>query len=291
MSLPDLFPPSSMGTLDPHGPVGAAELLILKNAAVVMLAVIVPVIALTLAFSWHFRAGNAKADYRPDWHYSGSIEFVVWAIPAMIVLFLGGIAWIGAHDLDPLKPLASPNKPLRVEVVAMDWKWLFIYPDLGLATVGKLVAPAGAPIAFTLTSATVMNSFLVPQLGGQIYAMNGMTTHLSLIADAPGAYSGLSSNISGEGFSDMRFEVDARDESGFRAWTDEARTSSATLDEQAYARLYAPGVLSKPIIYGAVAPDLFDKIVQNQVPPKAAALRQQSALAPSGPVCVTKADK
>ena len=289
MSLSDLFPPSTLGTLDPRGPVGAAELLILKNATVIMLAVIVPVIALTLFFAWWFRAGNARAVYQPDWHYSGAIEFVVWAIPAMIVLFLGGIGWIASHDLDPRKPLASPNRPLRVEVVAMDWKWLFIYPDLGLASVGKLVAPAGTPIDFTLTSATVMNSFLIPRLGGQIYAMNGMATHLNLLADAPGAYSGLSANISGEGFSDMRFEVDALDDGGFRAWTEEARKSPEKLDEPGYVRLNAPGVLSQPIAYSAVAPGLFEKIVRNEIPPPG--LQKRSALAPGGPVCAARSER
>ena len=280
--LSDLFPPSTLGTLDPQGPVGAAELLILKNATVVMLAVILPVIVLTLFFAWRFREGNPKAAYRPDWHYSGSIEFVVWAIPAMIVLFLGGIAWIGTHDLDPPRPLASHNKPLRVEVVAMDWKWLFIYPDQGVATVGKLVAPIKTPIAFTLTSATVMNSFLIPRLGGQIYAMNGMATRLNLLADNPGDYWGLSANIDGEGFSDMRFEVDVLDAEGFKAWIDEARRSPEKLDEAAYAHLNVVSVPPGPITYGAVSPGLFAKIVQNQIPPSEAAFQKQSALGPPG---------
>ncbi len=287
--LSSLLPPATLGALDPQGPVAAGELMIMENATVVMLAVIVPVIVLTLAFAWHFREGNTKAAYRPDWHYSGAIEFVVWAIPAMIVLFLGGVAWIGAHDLDPRKPLASQAKPLRVDVVSMDWKWLFIYPDLGVATVNRLVAPTGTPIVFTLTSATVMNSFLVPNLGGQIYAMNGMATHISLLADNPGVYPGLSANISGDGFSDMRFEVDAVDQNHFQAWTDEARKSTDKLDDQSYASLNRPGVIEHPVTYGAVAPHLFDRIVRNQVPPPGADLPKQSALDPPGHACLAAA--
>lgn len=143
------------GVLDPRGPVAEGNRLILTNSVVIMLAIVIPTIVATLAFAWWFRAGNDKAAYRPDWEYSGQLELLVWSVPVMVVLFLGGIGWVGSHLLDPYKPL--PGKPIRVQVVALDWKWLFLYPDLGIATVNRLVVPAGAPISFRLTSGTVMN--------------------------------------------------------------------------------------------------------------------------------------
>jgi len=176
------------GILDPHGPVGGSERLILLNATAIMLVVVVPVIVLTIAFAWWYRASNSAPDYRPDWVYSGRVELVVWAIPAMVVILLAGVAWIGSHDLDPAAKLESPDKPLRIEAVSLDWKWLFIYPDQHVAMVNQLIVPAGAPLEFTLTSATVMNAFFVPQLGTQIYTMPGMTTHLNLLADQTGDY-------------------------------------------------------------------------------------------------------
>ncbi len=199
----------SRGILDPVGPVGSAEKQIMINSTAIMLAIIIPTMIATIAFAWWFRRGNKKATYRPDWEYSGAIEMVVWAIPALTVMLLGGIAWIGAHDLEPSKPLKSAAQPLKVDVVSLDWKWLFIYPDQGVATVNQLVVPAGAPVTFRLTSATVWNSFFVPQLGTMIYTMPGMTTRLNLQADKPGDYEGLSSHFSGDGFPGMKFAVHA----------------------------------------------------------------------------------
>src|SRR5580692_5509846 len=190
------------GVLDPQGPVASAERLILLNATAIMLVVVVPVIVLTLAFAWWYRSSNARAVRRPEWSYSGQIELVVWAIPAMVVILLAGVAWIGSHQLDPARGLESREQPIRIEVVSLDWKWLFIYPDQHVATLNQLIVPAGAPLEFTLTSATVMNAFFVPQLGSQIYTMPGMTTHLNLLAAQPGDYPGFSSHFSGDGFSD-----------------------------------------------------------------------------------------
>ena len=163
--------------LDPQGPVGAGERQILLNSLTIMLGIVIPTILATLVFAWWFRAGNKRAKYRPDWSYSGRLELLVWSVPALVVIFLAGITWIGSHDLDPSKPLVSKTAPIRVQVVALDWKWLFIYPDQGVASVNRLVVPVGTPVEFRITSATVMNSFLVPQLGGQIYAMSGMETN------------------------------------------------------------------------------------------------------------------
>src|SRR5262245_58760244 len=183
-----------------------------------MLAVIVPVILMALGFAWWFRAGNTRAQYLPNWQYFGPIELIVWAIPALVVMFLGGIAWIGSHDLDPPRPIASQTPPVEIQVVALDWKWLFIYPKDGVASVNRLVVPAGTPLSFTITSASVMNSFFVPQLGSQIYAMAGMATRLHLLADRPGSFQGLSAQYSGSGFSDMRFEVTAVAPADYADW-------------------------------------------------------------------------
>jgi cytochrome o ubiquinol oxidase subunit 2 len=182
----------SEGVLSPHGPIGASELTILYDATAIMLAVVIPVILMTIGFAWWFRAGNARAHHFPSWEYSGRIEMIVWSIPALVVVFLGGIAWIGSHDLDPPQPIESTTVPLDVDVVSLDWKWLFIYPGEGVASVNRLVVPVGTPVRFRLTSASVMNSFFVPQLGSQIYTMPGMTTRLNLQADQPGKYPGFS---------------------------------------------------------------------------------------------------
>jgi cytochrome o ubiquinol oxidase subunit 2 len=254
------------GVLDPQGPIGAAERLILINATVVMLAVIVPVIVLTLGFAWWFRAGNARARYLPDWEYSGPVELVVWSIPALVVVFLGGMAWISSHDLDPPKPLASATaKPLEIQVVSLDWKWLFIYPEQGVASVNRLAVPAGTPLHFSITSSGVMNSFFIPQLGSQIYAMAGMTTRLVLQADKPGTYPGRSVQYSGAGFSDMRFDVVALEPSAFDDWVRQAKGAGGTLDPKSYAELAKPGTVSQPSTYGTVSPGLFQAAIHQAV--------------------------
>lgn len=254
------------GVLDPRGPVAAAEKTILLNSLGIMLAVVVPVIIGTLAFAWWFRASNRRAKYRPDWEYSGQIEMVVWAIPAMVVVLVGGLAWVGSHDLDPAKPLVSKTRALRVQVVSLDWKWLFLYPDQGVASVNRLVVPAGTPIVFSLTSATVMNSFFVPQLGSQIYTMAGMTTQLHLQADKPGRYPGLSAQFSGDGFSDMRFTVDAVAPDRFAAWAARAKAAGPVLDARGYAALAEESKKVAPYTYRAVDPQLFRAIVMMRAP-------------------------
>ena len=254
------------GVLDPHGPVGAAERLMLYDATAIMLAVIGPVILLTLGFAWWFRSGNRRARYRPDWEYSPRIEVIIWAIPALVILFLGGIAWVGSHDLDPPRALQSSTEPLEVQVVSLDWKWLFIYPDAGVASVNKLVLPVGTPVRFHMTSASVMNSFFIPQLGSQIYTMAGMTTHVNLQADERGTYQGLSAQFSGEGFSDMRFEVDAVPTEDFQAWVGDVRTKSGVLDGPTYAQLARPSRVKGTATYAEVSAGLFDAIVAGGLP-------------------------
>ena len=209
---------SNAGVLDPQGPIAEAERLLLVNSTAIMLVVVVPVVLATLGFAWWYRASNPRARRSLELAYEGRIEFVTWSIPALIVILLGGVSWIGSHQLDPRAPIAASAAPLRVDVVALDWKWLFIYPDQGVAMLNQLVIPAGTPVEFRLTSATVMNSFFVPQLGSQIYAMSGMATHLNLLADRPGEYPGISANFSGDGFPDMRFTAKAVSAGDFANW-------------------------------------------------------------------------
>ena len=255
------------GVLDPVGPIGAQEKQILLNSTAIMLAIVIPVILATIAFAWWFRRGNTKATYRPDWEYSGAIEMVVWSIPALTIMLLGGITWISSHDLEPSKPLKSNVQPLKVDVVSLDWKWLFIYPDQGIATVNQLVVPAGTPVNFRLTSATVWNSFFVPQFGTMIYTMPRMTTRLHLQADRQGVYDGLSSHYSGQGFSGMRFKAHVVPMQQFAAWAQETRSKGLALDGRGYVELSKPSSYVKPMTYGAVAPDLFDAIVADRAPP------------------------
>jgi cytochrome o ubiquinol oxidase subunit 2 len=251
----------SEGVLDPKGPIAAAERLIMFNALGIMLAIVIPTILATIAVAFWFRASNSRAAYLPDFEYSGRLELLVWSIPAMTVLLVGGVAWVGAHDLDPRKPISSSATPVTVQVVSLDWKWLFIYPEQGIASVNKLVVPIGTPISFELTSSSVMNSFFVPQLGSQIYTMSGMVTRLHLQADHPGTYPGLSAMFSGDGFSDMRFTVDAVTDNGFAQWVRQARETGPALDTQAYADLAKPSKAVAPFTYRTVAANLFSGIV------------------------------
>ncbi|MGY4480193.1 ubiquinol oxidase subunit II [Bradyrhizobium sp. USDA 3364] len=249
------------GVLDPKGPIAFAERQILLNALGIMLAIVIPVIIATLGVAFWFCASNERARYRPNFTYSGRLELLVWSVPAMTVLLVGGVAWVGAHDLDPGKPISSMVKPVSIQVVSIDWKWLFIYPEQGIASVNKLVVPVDTPISFELTSSSVMNSFFVPQLGSQIYTMSGMATRLHLQADHLGTYAGVSAMFSGEGFPDMRFTVDAVTDDGFAQWVRQARETGSELDKQSYADLVKPSKAVVPFTYRAVAPDLFSSIV------------------------------
>ena len=199
----------SGGVLEPQGPIGAANIQILLNALGIMLVIVVPTIIGVLVFAWWFRASNTRARYQPGFVYSGRIELIVWAIPLLVILFLGGVIWIGAHELDPFKPIETQEKPVEVQVVSLDWKWLFVYPELGVASVNDLVVPVKVPVHFSLTSASVMNMFFVPQLGSMVATMNGMVTQLWLQADQTGELYGQSSQFSGDGFSGMNFIVHA----------------------------------------------------------------------------------
>jgi cytochrome o ubiquinol oxidase subunit 2 len=251
----------SGGVLEPRGPIASAERLLLINSTAIMLVVVIPVIVATLVFAWWYRSSNARASRSTDQSYEERIEFVVWSIPALTVILLSGVIWIGSHQLDPRAPIPAQSGPLRVDVVALDWKWLFIYPDKGVAAVNQLVIPAGTPVEFRLTSATVMNSFFVPQLGSQIYTMGGMTTHLNLLADKPGEYPGFSANFSGDGFSWMRFVVKSMSTGDFNTWLEQARGTGSALDDASYAELAKPSKAVPPMSYRSVEPKLFERIL------------------------------
>jgi cytochrome o ubiquinol oxidase subunit II len=254
----------SEGVLDPKGPIATAEREILFNSLGIMLAIVIPTILATLGVAFWFRSSNRRAFYLPDFEYSGRLELLVWSIPTMAVLLVGGVAWIGAHDLDPRKPITSTAKPLTVQVVSLDWKWLFIYPDEGIASVNHLTVPVGTPISFELTSASVMNSFFVPQLGSQIYTMSGMATQLQLQAGHSGTYPGLSANFSGDGFADMRFTVDAVPAEQFAQWMTATRSNGPALDKSTYADLAKPSQAVAPFTYRSVAPGLFNGVLSSE---------------------------
>ncbi len=245
----------------------SAERVILLDSLAIMLAIVVPTIFFTLAFAWWYRATNRSASYAPQWAYSGRLELLVWSIPALVILFLGGIAWIGSHELDPAKPLSAPQRPLEIQVVALDWKWLFIYPEQHIASVNRLVTPVGIPVHFRLTSATVMNVFFVPQLGSEIYAMYGMVTDLNLQADRAGTFHGLAAQINGDGFSDMTFETRALSPEAFSEWVGVAQARGPALDEAAYRLLLRQSSIMQPYTYRTVSPSLFDAITSQRLPP------------------------
>ncbi|SMF99338.1 ubiquinol oxidase subunit II [Burkholderia singularis] len=250
-----------LDVLNPKGSVGAAEKALIATSTWAMLIVVVPVIFLTLFFAWRYRASNRNATYAPKWAHSTAIEVVIWTVPTLIILFLGVLTWKTTHELDPYRPLESQVKPINVEVVALDWKWLFVYPDLGIASVNQLAVPVGAPINLRITSDAVMNSFFIPQLGTQVYAMAGMQTRLHLIADAPGDFAGMSANYSGRGFSDMKFRTFATPQDAFDAWVAKVRASSNHLDMTAYSQLAQPSEKEPVRYYSTVDVRLFNNII------------------------------
>jgi cytochrome o ubiquinol oxidase subunit II len=251
--------------LTPAGPVGLADRIVMLDSVAIMLAIITPTMLATLVFAWWFRASNTRAHYRPTWDFSGSLELIIWSIPVLVIIFLGGVAWIGAHRVDPAQPL-SAAEPLEIQVVSLDWKWLFIYPRQDIASVNHLVAPAGRPLRLRISSATVFNVFFVPELGSQIYAMYGMETPLNLQADRVGDFFGLSAMFSGDGFSDMSFDLQAVAPAQFATWVAEARTRGTVLDDVSYRALLQQTQNVKPYTYRAVQAGLFDQIVGQRLP-------------------------
>ncbi|MFC4525678.1 ubiquinol oxidase subunit II [Dyella halodurans] len=251
----------NMEVLNPKGDIGADEKSLILIALGLMAIVAIPVIVMVLAFAWRYRASNKNATYAPTWAHSTRIEVVVWTIPAIIIAILAVITWRSSHTLDPYKPLESNAKPVTIQVVALDWKWLFVYPDYGVATVNEIAFPTDVPVNFQITSDSVMNAFFIPQLGSQIYAMAGMETKLHLIAREPGSYAGLSSNYSGEGFSDMHFQAIATSQDGFKDWIAKAKATPVVLNDETYQALAQKSMKVPVAYYGSVAPGLFGKVL------------------------------
>jgi cytochrome o ubiquinol oxidase subunit II len=252
---------SHLDVLNPKGSIGVAEKSLIGTATFTMLIVVIPVIALTLWFAWRYRASNRNATYAPKWSHSTAIEVVVWTIPTLIILFLAILTWRTTHELDPYRPLESDVKPIEVQVVALDWKWLFIYPEYGIASVNQLAFPAGTPVNFRITSDSVMNSFFIPQLGSQIYAMAGMQTRLHLIAEHAGDYAGISANYSGAGYSDMKFRALATTPERFQAWVQKVKASSERLDMDTYYAVAKPSEKNPVRYFSSADPALFNKIM------------------------------
>ena len=277
--------------LNPAGDVARQQGDLIVVATVLMLIVIVPVIALTLFFAWRYRASNKQATYAPDWDHSVQLELVIWAVPLLIIIALGAITWISTHTLDPYRkldrigkdrPVPEGVQPLTVQVVALDWKWLFIYPEQGIAAVNEMAAPVDRPIRFVLTSSTVMNAFYMPELAGMIYTMPGMQTELNAVINKPGEFEGFSSNYSGAGFSHMRFAFHASDAAGFEAWVAKVRGAGATLDRPGYLALEKPSEKEPVHHYASVDAGLYDAILNRCVDPRRMCAHEMMAIDAAG---------
>lgn len=257
--------------LNPSGDIAAQQGDLIVYATVLMLIVIVPVMALTVFFAFKYHKDKTDSAYEPDWDHSVSLEIVVWAVPLAIIICLAGLTWVATHRLEPYddlkrisaeKPIDPNVEPMEVQVVALDWKWLFIYPEYGVATVNEAAAIVDRPVEFKITSATVMNSFYIPEMAGMIYAMGGMETELNAVINAPGTFEGFSANYSGNGFSHMRFDFHALDKDGFEAWVAKVKAEgNDTLNPVIYTGLQEPSVKHAVTYYGDVEEGMWDKIL------------------------------
>jgi cytochrome o ubiquinol oxidase subunit 2 len=260
--------------LNPSGDIAAQQSKLIVVSTLLMLLIIVPVIALTLLFAWRYRQSNTEAKYEPDWDHSTKLELVIWGAPLLIIIALGMLTWISTHTLDPYRklsrldenrPIPANVKPLTVEVVALDWKWLFIYPELGIATVNEMAAPVDVPVHFKITASSVMNSFYIPAMAGQIYAMPGMQTELNGVINAAGEYDGFSANYSGAGFSDMRFKFHGMKQEDFERWVQNAKSNTSVLSRADYLQLEQPSIKDPVRRYGSVETDLYHAILNRCV--------------------------
>lgn len=250
-----------IGVANHAGPVAAEQWHLYLIVAVVLVFVAGPVLLLVPLIAWHYRRSNKNDAYRPDWGFSWPLEILIWIPPIGIVIGLAFLLWSATHSLDPYRPLAAAQPPLEVQVVALDWKWLFIYPKEGIATVNRLVIPVGRPVHLSLTSGTVMQSLLIPQLAGQIYAMAGMTTHLNLAASRTGVFRGENTQFNGRGFQDQKFNVVATDDAAYERWVARVQAGGRPLDKAALSQVTAQSVMPTPLVFSRVPPDLFGSIV------------------------------
>lgn len=278
--------------MNPSGDIAHQQGRLIVVSTVLMLIIIIPVVALTILFAWRYRQSNKEAVYSPDWDHSTQLELAIWAAPLLIIIALGAITWISTHTLDPYQPLRridaqraipADTKPLVVEVVALDWKWLFIYPEQGIATVNELAAPVDRPILFKITASSVMNSFFIPALAGQIYAMPGMETKLNAVINKPGEFDGFSANYSGAGFSGMRFKFHGLSHGDFDQWVAKVKTGTeGELSRALYQKLEAPSEREPVRHYAAVAPDLYDAILNRCVDSSKMCMKQMMAIDADG---------
>jgi cytochrome o ubiquinol oxidase subunit II len=260
--------------LNPSGSVAAQQSHLIVQSTILMLLIVIPVIVLIVVFAWRYRQSNKEATYTPDWDHSTQLELVIWAAPLLIIIALGALTWISSHTLDPFRPLRRIDaahevpaqvKPLTIEVVALDWKWLFIYPEQGIATVNEVAAPVDVPINFKITASSVMNSFFVPALAGQVYAMPGMQTQLNAVMNNPGEYEGFSANYSGAGFSGMRFKFKGLSSDGFAHWVQSIKGSGQELNKDGYRKLAQPSEREPVHLYSSVDASLYDAILNQCV--------------------------
>lgn len=252
---------SNLPLLQPRGPIGQSELFVIAVAFALMLIVVIPVIVMAVWFPRRYKADSPREDYAPRWSHSSRIDLIVWLIPSVIVVALGTLAWRETHRLDPFRPIDAVAAPLDIDVVSLDWKWLFIYPQQNIATVNQLVLPVDVPVSFRITSDTVMTSFFIPQLGSQIYAMAGRQSRLHLLADTPGVYAGQNQQFSGRGFADMNFKVTVTSPGQFDAWIKKTRQSPDKLDMAKFEALRKPSVHDPAATFSPVRNGLFDDIV------------------------------
>ena len=282
---------SKAGVLNPAGDIAAQQGQMVITATLLMLIIIVPVIALTLFFAWKYRQGNTEAEYDPEWHHSTTLELVIWTVPLVIIIALGALTWIGTHKLDPYRPLDRVDaqrpldanvKPLEVQVVAMDWKWLFFYPEQGIATVNELAAPVDRPILFKLTATSTMNAFYVPDLAGMIYAMPGMQTELNAVINKAGVFRGMSSHYSGAGFSGMTFKFHGLSDGDFAQWVQKAKTEGKVLNQTTYLNLAKPSERDPVQRFASVQEGLYDKVLNRCVEDGKMCMHHMMAIDASG---------
>ncbi|WP_353799527.1 ubiquinol oxidase subunit II, partial [Thalassospira sp.] len=269
-SMFSLLAGCNLVVIDPSGDIASQQADLIIVSTILMLLIIVPVMALTVFFAWKYRQGNKDAEYDPEWHHSTKLEVVIWSAPLVIIIALGAITWVTTHTLDPYRPLdridaerplPKDHEPMVVEVVSLDWKWLFIYPEQGIATVNELAAPVDTPIQFKITSSGIMNSFFIPALAGQIYSMAGMETKLHAVINEEGVYDGFSGNYSGEGFSHMRFKFHGLSQDGFDAWVNDVKSDENFLGRSQYLELEKPSVKEPVRYYSSVDPELYQAIL------------------------------
>lgn len=281
----------NMVVMSPSGDIARQQADLILISTALMLIIIVPVIFLTLFFAWKYRQSNRDAAYEPEWSHSTRLEVIIWSAPLAIIIALGAITWMSTHKLDPYRPLdqiapgrpiAADVKPLTVEVVALDWKWLFIYPDYGIASLNEMAAPVDVPIRFKITASSVMNSFYVPALAGQIYAMPGMETKLHAVINKPGDYDGFSANFSGAGFSHMRFKFLGRDQAGFDAWVASVKEKGTALTRADYQKLELPSEKEPVRYYSSVDNNLFDAILNMCVDPSKMCMKEMAMIDAQG---------